>query len=86
MLPSTLIASKVASSVSSNVTIFFAEIFSAEAALTSVGGVMEARGRELIGDEYNDPITSFSDVHKFSNENPEVMIKDTAFLNCFVSC
>lgn len=42
-----------------------------EAALTNVGRVLEARGKEFIGDGYKDPITSFPDLHKFSNENPE---------------
>ncbi|RLM74247.1 putative acyl-activating enzyme 17, peroxisomal [Panicum miliaceum] len=46
-----------------------------EAALTNVGRVMEARGRELIGDAYKDPITSFPDLYKFSNENPEAYWK-----------
>ncbi|TVU09398.1 hypothetical protein EJB05_42870 [Eragrostis curvula] len=46
-----------------------------EAALTNVGRVLEMRGRELIGDSYKDPITSFSDLHKFSNENPEAYWK-----------
>ncbi|RLM86486.1 putative acyl-activating enzyme 17, peroxisomal [Panicum miliaceum] len=46
-----------------------------EAALTNVGRVMEARGRELLGDAYKDPITSFPDLHKFSNENPEAYWK-----------
>ncbi|WVZ64814.1 hypothetical protein U9M48_014284 [Paspalum notatum var. saurae] len=46
-----------------------------EAALTNVGRVLEARGREFIGDAYKDPITSFSDFHKFSNENPEAYWK-----------
>ncbi|KAK3133234.1 hypothetical protein QOZ80_6AG0534070 [Eleusine coracana subsp. coracana] len=46
-----------------------------EAALTNVGRVLEARGRELIGDAYKDPIASFSDFHKFSNENPEAYWK-----------
>jgi hypothetical protein len=47
--------------------------FSKEAALTNVGRVLEARGRDFIGDAYKDPITSFPDLHKFSNENPEVI-------------
>ncbi|KAM0885979.1 hypothetical protein ACQ4PT_029982 [Festuca glaucescens] len=42
-----------------------------EATLTNVGRVLEARGRELIGEAYKDPVTSFRDFHKFSNENPE---------------
>ncbi|KAL6846636.1 hypothetical protein ACP4OV_024084 [Aristida adscensionis] len=46
-----------------------------EAALTNVGRVLEARGRELIGEAYKDPITSFPDFLKFSNENPEVFWK-----------
>ncbi|CAN6217514.1 unnamed protein product [Urochloa humidicola] len=46
-----------------------------EAALTNVGRVMEARGKELIGDAYKDPITNFPDLYKFSNENPEAYWK-----------
>ncbi|KAL6655936.1 hypothetical protein ACP70R_006762 [Stipagrostis hirtigluma subsp. patula] len=46
-----------------------------EAALTNVGRVLEARGRELIGEAYKDPITSFPDLHKFSNDNPEAYWK-----------
>ncbi|XP_062199567.1 probable acyl-activating enzyme 17, peroxisomal [Phragmites australis] len=45
------------------------------ASLTNVGRVLEARGKELIGEAYKDPITSFPDLHKFSNENPEVYWK-----------
>nr|CAB3453281.1 unnamed protein product [Digitaria exilis] len=43
-----------------------------EAAVTNVGRVMEARGRELLGEAYKDPITSFPDLYKFSNDNPEL--------------
>ncbi|KAM0885978.1 hypothetical protein ACQ4PT_029982 [Festuca glaucescens] len=46
-----------------------------EATLTNVGRVLEARGRELIGEAYKDPVTSFRDFHKFSNENPEAYWK-----------
>ncbi|GJM98913.1 hypothetical protein PR202_ga15965 [Eleusine coracana subsp. coracana] len=46
-----------------------------EAALTNVGRILEARGREFIGDAYKDPVASFSDIHKFSNENPEAYWK-----------
>ncbi|VAI32104.1 unnamed protein product [Triticum turgidum subsp. durum] len=46
-----------------------------EAALTNVGRVLEARGSEIIGQAYKDPITSFRDFHKFSNENPEAYWK-----------
>ncbi|XP_066399362.1 probable acyl-activating enzyme 17, peroxisomal isoform X2 [Miscanthus floridulus] len=46
-----------------------------EAALTNVGRVLEARGKDFIGDAYKDPITSFPDLHKFSNENPEAYWK-----------
>ncbi|ONM54731.1 putative acyl-activating enzyme 17 peroxisomal [Zea mays] len=46
-----------------------------ESVLTNVGRVLEARGRNLIGDAYKDPITSFPDLHKFSNENPEAYWK-----------
>jgi hypothetical protein len=51
-----------------------------EAALTNVGRVLEARGRELIGEGYKDPVTSFRDFHKFSNENPEVT-RDSIYLS-----
>jgi hypothetical protein len=44
-----------------------------EAVLTNVGRVLEARGREFLGDKYKDPIASFTDFHKFSIENPEVV-------------
>ncbi|KAG8049699.1 hypothetical protein GUJ93_ZPchr0009g1247 [Zizania palustris] len=46
-----------------------------EAVLTNVGRVLEARGREFLGEAYKDPISSFSDFHKFSNENPEAYWK-----------
>ncbi|VAI17803.1 unnamed protein product [Triticum turgidum subsp. durum] len=46
-----------------------------EAALTNVGRVLEARGNEIIGEAYKDPITSFRDFHKYSNENPEAYWK-----------
>lgn len=46
-----------------------------EAVLTNVGRVLEARGRELIGEAYKDPIASFRDFHKFSNENPDAYWK-----------
>lgn len=41
--------------------------------MTNVGRVLEARGREFLGDKYKDPIASFTDFHKFSIENPEVV-------------
>ncbi|KAL5205394.1 hypothetical protein ABZP36_033603 [Zizania latifolia] len=41
------------------------------AVLTNVGRVLEVPGREFLGEAYKDPISSFSDFHKFSNENPE---------------
>uniref|UniRef100_A0A0D9XD96 4-coumarate--CoA ligase n=1 Tax=Leersia perrieri TaxID=77586 RepID=A0A0D9XD96_9ORYZ len=46
-----------------------------EAVLTNVGRVLEARGREFLGEAYKDPIASFGDFHKFSIENPEVYWK-----------
>ncbi|KAM3275137.1 hypothetical protein ACQJBY_043858 [Aegilops geniculata] len=46
-----------------------------EAALTNVGRVLEARGSEIIGEAYKDPVTSFRDFHEFSNENPEAYWK-----------
>lgn len=46
-----------------------------EAVLTNVGRVLEARGREFLGDKYKDPIASFTDFHKFSIENPEAYWK-----------
>uniref|UniRef100_A0A0E0M0Q0 4-coumarate--CoA ligase n=1 Tax=Oryza punctata TaxID=4537 RepID=A0A0E0M0Q0_ORYPU len=46
-----------------------------EAVLTNVGRVLEARGREFVGETYKDPITSFTDFHKFSIENPEAYWK-----------
>ena len=59
--------------------------FSEEAALTNVGRVMEARGRELLGDAYQDPITSFTDLYKFSNENPEVADRTRLFRLPFIA-
>uniref|UniRef100_A0A453KQX0 AMP-dependent synthetase/ligase domain-containing protein n=1 Tax=Aegilops tauschii subsp. strangulata TaxID=200361 RepID=A0A453KQX0_AEGTS len=50
-------------------------VCSEEAALTNVGRVLEARGSEIIGEAYKDPVTSFRDFHKFSNENPEAYWK-----------
>uniref|UniRef100_A0A0D9XDA0 4-coumarate--CoA ligase n=1 Tax=Leersia perrieri TaxID=77586 RepID=A0A0D9XDA0_9ORYZ len=46
-----------------------------EAVLTNVGRVLEARGREFLGEAYKDPIASFDEFHKFSIENPEVYWK-----------
>ncbi|XP_006661184.2 probable acyl-activating enzyme 17, peroxisomal [Oryza brachyantha] len=46
-----------------------------EAVLTNVGRVLEARGREFLGEAYKDPIASFSDFHRFSIENPEAYWK-----------
>nr|CAB3456964.1 unnamed protein product [Digitaria exilis] len=46
-----------------------------EAAVTNVGRVMGARGRELLGEAYKDPISSFPDLYKFSNDNPEAYWK-----------
>ena len=53
--------------------------------MTNVGRVMEARGRELLGGAYTDPITSFPDLYKFSNENPEVADKTCLFCLLFIA-
>ncbi|ONK69440.1 uncharacterized protein A4U43_C05F22910 [Asparagus officinalis] len=44
-------------------------------ALTNVGQLLMKRGRELLGSRYEDPITSFSELQKFSVSNPEVYWK-----------
>ncbi|CAL5186757.1 unnamed protein product [Lathyrus oleraceus] len=43
--------------------------------LTNVGRLLERRGKEFLGSAYKDPITSFTDFHKFSLSNPEVYWK-----------
>ncbi|KAL0890514.1 hypothetical protein Bca101_014497 [Brassica carinata] len=42
------------------------------ASLTNVGGLLERRGREFLGDNYENPISSFSSFQEFSVSNPEV--------------
>ncbi|KAL0836235.1 hypothetical protein Bca101_088124 [Brassica carinata] len=42
------------------------------ASLTNVGGLLERRGREFLGDDYKDPVSSFSKFQEFSVSNPEV--------------
>lgn len=44
------------------------------ASLTNVGGLLERRGREFLGDNYKNPISSFSSFQEFSVSNPEVII------------
>ncbi|KAF3594510.1 hypothetical protein DY000_02026257 [Brassica cretica] len=45
------------------------------ASLTNVGGLLERRGREFLGDDsYKDPISSFSSFQEFSVSNPEVIV------------
>ncbi|RZC82968.1 hypothetical protein C5167_045755 [Papaver somniferum] len=39
---------------------------------TNLGRFMEAHGPKLLGDSYQDPITSYNVFHKFSVEHPEV--------------
>ena len=50
-------------------------IYRKVASLTNVGGLLERRGREFLGDDsYKDPISSFSSFQEFSVSNPEVTI------------
>ncbi|ESQ31857.1 hypothetical protein EUTSA_v10003719mg [Eutrema salsugineum] len=42
------------------------------ASLTNVGKLLERRGKEFLGDNYKNPISSFSSFQKFSVSNPEV--------------
>ncbi|XP_056170954.1 probable acyl-activating enzyme 17, peroxisomal [Syzygium oleosum] len=39
---------------------------------TNVGRLLERRGKEFLGEKYKDPISSFSDLQKFSVSSPEV--------------
>ncbi|OVA16457.1 AMP-dependent synthetase/ligase [Macleaya cordata] len=43
-----------------------------EAKQTNLGRLMEVHGPKLLGDSYQDPITSYTLFHKFSVQNPEV--------------
>ncbi|KAJ6794858.1 putative acyl-activating enzyme 17, peroxisomal [Iris pallida] len=45
------------------------------AGLTNIGQVLERRGKELLGSKYQDPISNFSDLQKFSVSNPEAYWK-----------
>lgn len=47
--------------------------------LTNVGRLLERRGKEFLGSAYKDPITSFTDFHKFSLSNPEVQLQALVF-------
>ncbi|KAF9625792.1 hypothetical protein IFM89_027124 [Coptis chinensis] len=42
-----------------------------EAVLTNVGQILNKHGKNFLGSTYTDPISSFSDFHKFSVSNPE---------------
>ncbi|KAL9243339.1 hypothetical protein vseg_017238 [Gypsophila vaccaria] len=42
------------------------------AKLTNIGQLLERRGKELLGRQYRDPMSSFSDFQEFSVLNPEV--------------
>ncbi|CAN8264901.1 unnamed protein product [Cochlearia groenlandica] len=42
------------------------------ASLTNVGRLLERRGREFLGENYTNPISSFSSFQQFSVTNPEV--------------
>lgn len=44
------------------------------AVLTNVGKLLERRGKEFLGSEYKDPISSFSDLQEFSVLKPEVVL------------
>ncbi|KFK27630.1 hypothetical protein AALP_AA8G408100 [Arabis alpina] len=43
-----------------------------DASLTNVGKLLESRGKEFLGEDYKNPISSFSNFQKFSVSNPEV--------------
>ncbi|KAG7021597.1 putative acyl-activating enzyme 17, peroxisomal [Cucurbita argyrosperma subsp. argyrosperma] len=45
------------------------------AVFTNVGQLLERRGKEFLGSNYRDPITSFSSFQEFSVSNPEVYWK-----------
>ncbi|KAL7617544.1 hypothetical protein Lser_V15G00604 [Lactuca serriola] len=46
-----------------------------EALLTNIGSLLERRGKEFLGPNYKDPITSYSTFHEFSVSNLEVFWK-----------
>ncbi|PKA65815.1 putative acyl-activating enzyme 17, peroxisomal [Apostasia shenzhenica] len=46
-----------------------------KAALTNIGQLLERRGRDILGSNYVDPISSFSAFQEFSVSNPEVYWK-----------
>nr|KAJ0226928.1 hypothetical protein LSAT_V11C100006910 [Lactuca sativa] len=46
-----------------------------EALLTNIGSLLERRGKEFLGPNYKDPITSYSTFHEFSASNLEVFWK-----------
>ena len=54
--------------------LFFVCVYRNVASLTNVGGLLERRGREFLGDDYKDPVSSFSKFQEFSVSNPEVTI------------
>ncbi|XP_042382139.1 probable acyl-activating enzyme 17, peroxisomal [Zingiber officinale] len=45
------------------------------AAATNIGRVLQKRGKELLGDKYKDPASSFPDLQAFSVANPEAYWK-----------
>ncbi|XP_068637719.1 probable acyl-activating enzyme 17, peroxisomal [Aristolochia californica] len=45
------------------------------AKLTNIGQILERRGKEFLGSQYKDPVSSFSDFQEFSVSNPEVYWK-----------
>ncbi|KAL3512319.1 hypothetical protein ACH5RR_025036 [Cinchona calisaya] len=45
------------------------------AKVTNVGQLLESRGKEFLGSNYKDPISSFSDFQEFSVSSPEVYWK-----------
>ncbi|KAF3329702.1 putative acyl-activating enzyme 17 [Carex littledalei] len=42
-----------------------------DAVSTNIGRLLEKRGKEILGSGYKDPISSFSEFHKFSISDPE---------------
>lgn len=50
------------------VVVYFRKV----ASLTNVGKLLERRGKEFLGENYKNPISSFSSFQEFSVSNPEV--------------
>nr|XP_043635574.1 probable acyl-activating enzyme 17, peroxisomal [Erigeron canadensis] len=46
-----------------------------DAKLTNIGSLLERRGKDFLGPDYKDPISSYSDFHEFSVSNLQVFWK-----------